>query len=430
MSIKSRINIFIILITWLGCYQAYGQDKEYAIKVIDTLASPAMHGRGYVENGEKKAARFIAGEFKSFGLKNFNSSYFQTFNFPVNTFPGQMEVKINSRELNPGDDYLVWPYSPGFKMKGKAIYLNQQELMDARKILYRAGKHKKAALVADLSGFTEANEKIQVIENLQTVAMTLENHPVIWVTNDKLTWSQAGHKSKIPIVQVKKSALKEVIREVNLHIENKYYEQYQSQNVIGYLPGKNRDSLLVITAHYDHLGRMGEETYFPGANDNASGVAMMLNLARHFAGQPEKPAYDMVFIAFGAEEAGLIGSRYFVDNPLFDLDKIKFLINLDLAGTGDDGITVVNATVFPQKFEQLENLNRQYTLLTQVKKRGEACNSDHCFFFRAGVPCFYIYTLGGITAYHDIYDKAETLPLTEFNDYFTLLQKFLVLQMN
>ena len=112
------------------------------------------------------------------------------------------------------------------------------------------------------------------------------------------------------------------------------------------------------------------------------------------------------------------------------MQKIKFLVNLDLAGTGDDGITVVNATVFQEKYYTLENLNRQHTLLTRVKKRGEACNSDHCFFFMAGVPCFYIYTLGGTTAYHDIYDKAATLPLTEYNDYFTLLQKFIQKQMN
>lgn len=430
MLAKLKVELLLLLIIFLWFPEVNGQDKDYARRIIDTLTSPAMHGRGYVNNGDKKAAQFIAEEFQRIGLKKFTNNYFQNFKFPVNAFPGKMEVKINSRDLVPGQDYLVWPSSPGFKINTEAIYLDQDELMDARKIIYRAKKHKKMALIADLSGFTNTEEKNQAIENLQVVSMNLEKHPIIWLTDDKLTWSPARHISQVPIIQIKRSALDEIIQEVTMNIDNQYYEQYQSQNVIGYLPGKSSDSLLVLTAHYDHLGRMGAETYFPGANDNASGVAMMLNLARHFARMEKNPAYDMVFIAFGAEEAGLIGSRYFVDNPLIDLQKVKFLINLDLAGTGDDGITVVNATVFPDKFYQLQNLNRQYTLLTQVKQRGEACNSDHCFFFMAGVPCFYIYTLGGITAYHDIHDKAATLPLTEYNDYFTLLKLYLQHLMN
>ena len=130
-------------------------------------------------------------------------------------------------------------------------------------------------------------------------------------------------------------------------------------------------------------------------------------------------------MAFAAEEIGLIGSKYFTDHPLFPLKKIKFLLNFDLAGTGDDGIQVVNGKNYQQKFDLLTKLNDQDKLLKQIKIRGEACNSDHCMFHNKGVPCFFIYTLGGIQAYHDIYDRAETLPLTEYQDYFTLLVRFI-----
>ena len=320
MLVIKRLKLLLFLIFLVAVHLAHGQDKDYARRIIDTLASPALHGRGYVNEGDKKAANFIASEFEQFRLKSYSGSYFQSFEFPINTFPGAMKVKVNAEELIPGEDFLVWPSSPGFKIKTGAIYLDEQELMDARKIIYRAQQHKKVALVADLSGFSDANEKKQVIENLQSVAMTLENHPIIWLTNEKLTWSLARHATQVPIIQIKKPALREVIQKIDIEIENKYFQKYQSQNVIGYLEGTNRDSLIVLTAHYDHLGRMGRNTYFPGANDNASGVALMLNLARHFTGRGEKPAYDMAFIAFGAEEAGLIGSRYFVENPLFAKD--------------------------------------------------------------------------------------------------------------
>ena len=73
----------------------------------------------------------------------------------------------------------------------------------------------------------------------------------------------------------------------------------------------------------------------------------------------------------------------------------------------------------------MTQINADHQLLPQVRVRGEACNSDHCLFYRKGVPSFFIYTLGGIQAYHDIYDKGETLPLTNYEPYFELLVRFL-----
>ena len=100
------------------------------------------------------------------------------------------------------------------------------------------------------------------------------------------------------------------------------------------------------------------------------------------------------------------------------------MINFDLAGTGDDGIKVVNGKVYQDKFNLLTQLNDKNQLLPAIEIRGEACISDHCMFYRKGVPSFYIYTLGGISAYHDIYDIPSTLPLTEFEDYFKLITLF------
>ena len=180
--------------------------------------------------------------------------------------------------------------------------------------------------------------------------------------------------------------------------------------------------MIVVLAHYDHLGKMGRDTYFPGANDNASGVAMILNLAKYYSAN--KPEYTMVFVALGAEELGLLGAKAFTDNPPVDLKKIKFLVNFDLAGTGDEGIKVVNGSVFRNKFDLLTRINDEKKLLPKVDIRGPACNSDHCLFYQKGVPCFYIYTLGGIQAYHDVSDKSDTLPLTEFVDFCSLIIEF------
>ena len=120
----------------------------------------------------------------------------------------------------------------------------------------------------------------------------------------------------------------------------------------------------------------------------------------------------------------MLGSMYFTEHPLFDLERIKFLVNFDLAGTGEEGIRIVNGSIYRKECDIIKRLNDEYQLLPKVDIRGAACNSDHCMFYEKGVPCFFIYTQGGIKAYHDIYDRYETLPLTEFVDYMQLMTLF------
>jgi aminopeptidase YwaD len=215
-------------------------------------------------------------------------------------------------------------------------------------------------------------------------------------------------------------------KSIRLNIDSYFAAKYNSQNVAAYVRGREvNDTFIVVTAHYDHLGMIGTKVLFPGANDNASGVAMMLSLARHFSQPDQTPRYSVAFIAFGAEEAGLLGSKYYVDNPLFSLNRVKFVVNLDLVGTGEEGITVVNATEYPERFRVLDSLNRNGDYVLKVNQRGKAANSDHYYFSEAGVPAFFIYAMGGIQAYHDVFDRAETLPLTEFEDLTKLIAEFI-----
>ncbi|HAN76627.1 MAG TPA: arginyl aminopeptidase, partial [Bacteroidales bacterium] len=197
----------------------------------------------------------------------------------------------------------------------------------------------------------------------------------------------------------------------------------RTQNVIGYLPGKS-DSLIVFTAHYDHVGMMGNKTFFPGAHDNASGTAMVLDLARFYASKKEKPEYSMLFIFFAGEELGLLGSLYYVQNPVYPLENIKFLVNLDMISGGEKGIKVVNGSVFQSEFDTLSKLNKENNLLADVSIRGAAANSDHYYFYEKGVKCFFIYSLGAYSEYHTVNDKAVGLPLYEYEDIFNLLTLF------
>jgi Zn-dependent M28 family amino/carboxypeptidase len=173
---------------------------------------------------------------------------------------------------------------------------------------------------------------------------------------------------------------------------------------------------------------LGKEAMFPGANDNASGVAMMLDLARHYAKNP--PPYSVVFIAFAGEEIGLIGSYYFVENPLIPLKKISLLINMDLMATGDEGLTAVNATVFPDLFENLKMCNTLGNYLPNIAPRGKAQNSDHYYFSEAGVPAFFFYLRGNYHHYHDVNDTYEELTLSKYKEAFQLILDFANMRMS
>lgn len=418
---KKRFLFFFLL--FFQCVVITAQDINYARKIIDTLCSPSMHGRGFVSNGDHTAALFIKNEFIKNDISFFDTSYFQYFYLPVNTLPGKIEVYANKTKLIPAQDYLVSASSASFKGTYKIQKLdkkNASNLSSLKKFL--ATDFSNSVLLIDQEGISDK-------EILKTIDLIEYSNPInakaIIKETDRLTWgvSDALYPASFPTITIKKNSLPLKTKKIKIIIENEQHASHEFLNIIGYIKGNTKsDSFIVFTAHYDHLGQMGSDVFFPGANDNASGIALLLNLAKHYA--IEKPAYSVVFIALAGEEVGLLGSQYFASNPIIPLKNIRFLINLDLTGTGDDGITVVNGTIFPKEFELLTKINEENKYMPAVKKRGEAAISDHYPFFAKGVPSFYIYTLGGISEYHSIYDLPKTLPLTKYNELFNLLTHF------
>lgn len=360
------------------------QDTVYARQVIAYLSSEPCFGRGYVRQGLQKAEQFIVSELKQAKtLPLFGESYTQPFLHPVNTFPKNCRVKINGRRLRTGYDFI--PDPAACSAKGA----------------YRLRKIDSTHYIS-----TGASPEIRI---------TLKN---------KLTYSVARSPEDFCGLQLDRNRVREEPLRIRLNIRNKHLPEFESRNIGCVMEGRSAsDSVIVFSAHYDHLGGIGKSTFFPGANDNASGVSVLLNLIRHYRAHP--PAYKTVFLFFAGEEAGLVGSRFFVEHPAFDLKKIKFLLNLDLLGTGDDGIMVVNGAIHEALFDRLNTINSEQHLVKEIRKRGKAANSDHYWFTEKGVPAFFIYTMGGNTAYHDVYDVAKSLPLSDYVDVFRLITRFI-----
>lgn len=358
------------------------QDSIYARKIVKELSSPAYWGRGYTKNGVNKASIFLLSELEKLSVKPLHSTgYLQNYTFPVNTFPGKMSLILNGVKLIPGKDFIINPESNSSRFKG----------------------------------LLKQTDSLHYLDSAHSFRLSLAK---------KLTWSVSTKvRNHASVVVLKDRVPRNNLLPYQIEVESKFIDDFPASNICGIIHGqKQPDSLIVLTAHYDHLGGMGNHVYFPGANDNASGVSMLLSLARYY--QENQPDYSIVFLFFSGEEAGLIGSRYFVENPLINLNRIKFLLNLDLTGTGEEGITVVNATEHNRHYNLLNSINSENKYLSKIKSRGKAANSDHYYFSEQGVPSFFIYTNGGIKAYHDIYDRSETLPLTEFEDLFKLIRDF------
>ena len=425
---KNPIFFFFTLLALLIHLPIFGQ-LETARMVIQDLSAPEMHGRAYVKNGHKKAAAYLAKEFKRRGLQKFGSSYLQRFPISVNTQPGALDLKIDGKTLVPGKDYLIDPSSPSLKGTYDCIMMGIADLLDENVFVQKLNKSKDKVILVDLYKLeTQSKQAAAKILEIVRFLRYSDAHPAaatLVFSSKKLTWNGSTIQSKKPSFTIERQVEIKKIQQVSIHCKSRFRKKTISQNVMGFLKGSAAsDSLLVISAHYDHLGRMGKNTYFPGANDNASGVALLLDLAKYFSTSKNRPKYSLVFLAFGAEELGLLGSKYFVNHPPFALKNIKFLLNFDLAGTGSKGIQVVNATTYPNQFKTLQTLNQKQRYVKEIKARGPACNSDHCSFDSFQVPSFYSYTLGGIAAYHDVYDRFETLPLTSFEGYANLMKAF------
>ena len=427
---KSFLYIFILS---FGFYWAQ-TPKDYAQQVIKKLTSAEFSGRGYVNNGMKLASEEIAGQFEKIGLQKINGSFFQSFTYPVNIIESS-ELKINGKDLKIGTDYLIGAGSPSLKgtftpltFKSSVIdslfewddrsYFDQEmERINQHPVVFPDIRFPENMIIRDGTANQFYHEIPQLISKGQLgVSIPL----LVEQTSSKFIHTLSPRQTQTVDLFVSSQSVPEEIKSIDIDLKSRMEPNFQAQNVVGFIKGKRSDSLIVLTAHYDHLGKIND-VIFPGANDNASGVAFLLSMAKVYS--KEKPKFDIVFIAFAGEEAGLKGSQYFTTNPLFDLKKIKFLINFDMVGTGEEGIQVVNGKEFPKQFNKLEYISYSYNYLKQVKVRGNACNSDHCPFYQKGIPSFYVYTLGGKSGYHDIHDTEVSL--YAFDKLIALFTKFI-----
>ena len=407
------IRIFLFF-SFLFSLEIQSQNQNFS-KYVDTLCSDYFMGRGYVNDGHLKTANFLVDKFIEINLEPLNNNKFtQDFNINVNTFPYPLELKLDGKYLIPGEEFMVAPHSKSSQGVFNVVKVN---INNWSSVLNTSKVNKQSIISLDLTGIVN-RDTISMYKELQNILN--KRFPVLWISSEKLQWSVADYVSNYPLIKIASKSLNFDFSSVEINIKQEFQKSLKTQNIVGKVSGKRKKSI-IISAHYDHLGMMGQ-VKFPGANDNASGVSLLLNLASYFSKKSNK--YNIVFICFGAEEAGLKGSKYFTEHPLLDLKKVSFLINLDIVGTGEDGIAIVNALEEHKAIKKIGKLNTRLNYFKKIKIRGQSPNSDHYWFSHHQVPSIFIYTLGGIKAYHDPLDKPETLPLNKMEDLYNLVIDF------
>lgn len=431
-----------LLLAIAGCLssanaqQPAQQPLPYARSVVDTLASPAFAGRGYLDDVDGRAAKFLAESFEEMGLLPVGESYQQEFPITVDVHPQTPVLKLNENSLQAGISFLPFPGSaPGSATHHKKlVHAGSGLYIPDLQINAFQGLDLKDAIVVieeavpdSLQGHDQVSPGLLQTSTRIEIAGRLGARGVIVLTDGPLSQFYSPVNVSIPAYIVNTEAWPGDVEAISFSQHPLIDWETSTSNVIARIPGtKTPDEYLLVMAHYDHLGRLGDEHYFPGANDNASGVALTLALANYFSSSPLERT--LVFIGFSGEEQGLQGSRHFVTNPPFPLEKIRFLVNLDMVASGSAGIMAVGGSDFAEEFTWLSTLNDSLQL-GPLGKRPNAPNSDHYFFLQQGVRGFFLYTNKGTQPYHNPQDVPATLDWEAFEKVYALVKAFLKFKM-
>lgn len=398
MDRKASLKRVILFLLCLAGNSVGQNAKEY----VHHLCSRRFHGRGYYQNGHRKTAKWIAKQFRAKGLKPPpSSSYFQPFEFSCLYFTSA-KLQLNGRKYRVGYEFL-----PHASISPISIHY-EGEVIDVENGFPRKGHFKQKWIVFNEQVPSSEEGNIWKPLNKRIAHWIEQGVAGILIRTPKLTHRIATQiEYTIPIFYVLDTLCPPSIHIIEAKVKGKL-KTIRSQNVCGWLAGTS-DSVVILGAHYDHLGQIGK-TIFRGANDNASGVALLLSLLDSL--QEEEPKYSLLFIAFGAEEVGLIGSFHYVKFPLIPHSRVKWMFNFDLWGYGEEGTMMENGdqdTLLYHTFQKWSEEQFHGTFPIRIRKN--APNSDHFPFTLVNVPAFFFYALGGKPYYHDPYDAPDQVTL-------------------
>lgn len=394
---------------------------------INYLADDKLEGRRAGTPGERLAMEYISNEFKKIGLTPKGSSgFYQAFDINEGKqINSNTHLIINANNLKTGTDYFPFVFSPNISIEAMPAISVQEADMPWFFDLTETLEVNKENPHFDLNGFIK--NKTNEVKQKGATALLIYNSSSI---EDKLEFNGKDRSPllSIPVLYVSKKAAKKYFSDesatIDLKVKTDIGEKKRTgYNIIGYIDNGAANTI-VLGAHFDHLGygedgnsmfRTGEKQIHNGADDNASGTAALIELARMLKSSPQESQRakgkntNYLFIAFSGEELGLYGSKYFVDNPTIELRNVNFMINMDMVGRLNDStniITIGGIGTSPD-WSSILNINKKMDFKVKVDSSGTG-PSDHTSFYRKDIPVLFFFT--GLHAdYHKPGDDADKI---------------------
>ena len=389
-------------------------------KHIHYLADDNLEGRRAGTNGEKLAQEYISNEFQQIGIQPKGSEgFFQAFEiYDGKQINSSTYFIINGMELNSPKEFFPFPFSPNISIEALASVAVQEIDMPWFFDLKDQLEENKNNPHFDLNDFIIQNAKKAKGKGASSIILYNTSS-----TDDQLQFNSKNRTEilEIPVVYVSKEIAKKYFldQEATLDFKIKININEKKRighNVIGYIDN-GAATTVILGAHFDHLGygedgnsmlRTGEKLIHNGADDNASGTAATIELARKLKNSKNKQN-NFLFIAFSAEELGLNGSKYFTEHPTIDLKNVSYMINMDMVGRLNDSTKVLTVGGYGTSpvWGSIINANeKNFPFVIKIDSSGTG-PSDHTSFYRKDIPVLFFFT-GLHSDYHkpsDDFDK-------------------------
>ncbi len=456
----------LFLIPWLvSCQPRY--EQEITTGEIEGhiafLASEDLKGRYPGTPEDEELASYIAGEFRKEGLELFDQNGIQNFEIVTDLELGSgNSFLLNGAELSPGSDFIPLSFSNsgaaraevvfagyGFQVKEPELQWDDYAGVDVQGkwVLLLRGVPGEQEAGSPYVNYSEDRSKALLASDLGAVGVLFVSG-TSFDPDDRLEELKGKqHPVPIPVVQVGRVTADRILEasaggsvdtleaslaaslqpssfptgtEVDVAVDLQPRNMVTS-NVIAMLEGSDpalKTEYVIIGAHHDHLGMggLGTSSRAPdtvavhyGADDNASGVAGVLEISEFLSAHT--PARSVVFTTFGAEEMGLVGSKYFTEHTPVELDEVQAMINLDMVGrlNEDRQLQVGGVGTSPGFMQLLDSVNAPYGFNLKYSNEGYG-PSDHASFYAKDVPVLFIST-GAHPEYHTPGDQLSSINL-------------------
>jgi hypothetical protein len=470
LSIFLLTGIFLFAADAERCMQSI--DFSNLFKIVKYLASDELQGRLSGHEGFNKAAEWAAGKFKEWGIKPVYSDYYRRFNVDYNDI-GENYISL----LLPGKDNTEII---------KSLKLMKEYIPE----LYTGFGEAEAPVVFAGYGITAPQlgwDDYGELDVKGKIVLVLAGYPPLPGKNFSTYWEDGRHKSVnaksrgalalirisfsslggvvgdryvegLPMIRISENvarfffsnsgislkAIKEKLDKgqnitfdtgirAKLKVNGVHHPVAETFDVVGMIEGSDpvlKNEYVLVGAHLDHVGCT--PVLFPGADDNASGVAVVMGIAHAFSMLEEPPKRSVAFILFAAEERGGGGDKSSILNEMPKYpSNLLWMVNFDMVGVGDTA-AVAGADVDPELFSIMEKVIKQYSIrlnITAVKNEGMMSRSDHTSFQRRHIPSYGNWTNGEDNGYHTDKDTIYKITPQIMEDlaraYFMAIYRFL-----